>query len=409
MTKLPPAPSRQRRAWWQPRIRNTLRFTIAMTSVLVLLTSFTLLDTFVIPRMGTVVDESRETVARSFLQAQERATAAAAGAQETAVPSALPADTADAKAAETALATTSARQAAASATPAAVTIKAPQPQQTASSSTAASPSWTAAAETVDTAADSSADSTAASVTSAAPQVTDNAYQDENVSIQITTHTWNGTTYYVADVTLSSAEYLTTAFAGGVYGRNIRDVTSSIASDVNAILAINGDYYGFRDTGYVLRNGVMYRDTPGTGEALVIDVNGNFSVVRESETSLATLMSQGAWQVFSFGPGLVIDGEISVSAGEEVGRSMASNPRTAIGQIGENHYVLVVSDGRTNTSQGFSLLELAQVMKSLGCVTAYNLDGGGSSTMVFMGQVVNQPTTNGHQIKERSVSDIVAIV
>ena len=230
-----------------------------------------------------------------------------------------------------------------------------------------------------------------------------------MSITLTTHTWNNTTYYVADVQTASAANLITALAGGVYGRNINATTSAIAADVDAILAINGDYYGFRDAGYVVRNGVMYRDTPGSGEALVIDVNGNFTVVQERAVSLSTLMDQGAWQVFSFGPGLVIDGGISVSAGEEVGRSMASNPRTAIGQIGENHYVLVVSDGRTSSSQGFSLQELARVMQSLGCVTAYNLDGGGSSTMVFLGEVINQPTTNGRSIKERTVSDIVAIV
>ena len=87
--------------------------------------------------------------------------------------------------------------------------------------------------------------------------------------------------------------------------------------------------------------------------------------------------------------------------------MGSNPRTAIGQIGEGHYVMVVSDGRTDESAGLSVYELAQVMADLGCETAYNLDGGGSSTMYFNGAVVNNPTS-GHGIKERSVSDIVYI-
>ena len=48
------------------------------------------------------------------------------------------------------------------------------------------------------------------------------------------------------------------------------------------------------------------------------------------------------------------------------------------------------------------------MSDLGCTEAYNLDGGGSTTMYFNGQVVNQPTTNGNTIKERAVSDIVYI-
>ena len=94
--------------------------------------------------------------------------------------------------------------------------------------------------------------------------------------------------------------------------------------------------------------------------------------------------------------------------EEVGKAKSSNPRTAIGMIDQRHYVLVVSDGRTNESQGLSLYELAEFMKSLDTTVAYNLDGGGSSTLVFNGEVINNPTTNGKSIKERSVSDIVYI-
>ena len=81
--------------------------------------------------------------------------------------------------------------------------------------------------------------------------------------------------------------------------------------------------------------------------------------------------------FSFGPGLIRSGEITVTEGSEVEQSMQSNPRTAIGQIGDLHYLLVVSDGRTEESEGLTLLELAQVMEEYGCQTAYNLDGGGS--------------------------------
>jgi exopolysaccharide biosynthesis protein len=69
---------------------------------------------------------------------------------------------------------------------------------------------------------------------------------------------------------------------------------------------------------------------------------------------------------------------------EVDQSMTSNPRTAIGIIDNLHYVFVVSDGRTSQSAGLTLYELANIMKDLGCTTAYNLDGGGSSTMYFNG-------------------------
>ena len=88
--------------------------------------------------------------------------------------------------------------------------------------------------------------------------------------------------------------------------------------------------------------------------------------------------------------------------------MTSNPRTAIGMIEKGHYVMVVSDGRTSESAGLTLYQLAGVMKDLGCTEAYNLDGGGSTTMVFNGNVINKPTTNGNTISERAVSDIVYI-
>ena len=96
------------------------------------------------------------------------------------------------------------------------------------------------------------------------------------------------------------------------------------------------------------------------------------------------------------------------ANAEVQEKIGSWMRTAIGIIDELHYVFIVSDGRTDESEGLSLYELAEFMQSLGTTVAYNLDGGGSSTMVFNGEVINNPTTNGKSIKERSVSDIVYI-
>ena len=121
-----------------------------------------------------------------------------------------------------------------------------------------------------------------------------------------------------------------------------------------------------------------------------------------------MLENGAVQILSFGPALITNRSIAVTENEEVGKAKSSNPRTAIGIIDDLHYVFVVSDGRTDESEGLSLYELAEFMESLGVETAYNLDGGGSSTMYFNGQVVNNPTTSGNSIKEREVSDIVYI-
>ena len=243
---------------------------------------------------------------------------------------------------------------------------------------------------------------------ATPVVTDSSYTDENISVSIKEYRVNDTTIYVADVYVSSADYLKTALARGVYGKNVTATTSDTADSVDAILAINGDYYGAQTKGYVIRNGVLYRSTSDGGEDLVIYKDGTFGIINENEVTAEQLLASGAQQVLSFGPALVENGQIAVTSSEEVGKAMASNPRTAIGIVEEGHYLFVVADGRTNESEGLSLYELAQVMKQLGAKTAYNLDGGGSSTIYFNGEVINNPTTSGRSSSERKVSDIVYI-
>ena len=88
-------------------------------------------------------------------------------------------------------------------------------------------------------------------------------------------------------------------------------------------------------------------------------------------------------MFSFGPALVADGEITVSQKDEVGKAMVSNPRTAIGVVAPLHYLFVVSDGRTSQSAGLSLYELAQLMQLLGAQTAYNLDAADRPPCISM--------------------------
>ena len=232
------------------------------------------------------------------------------------------------------------------------------------------------------------------------------YADENMQVALQTVRAYDTDVYIADVQVSSAEYLKAAFAQDAYGRNIKESTSDMAARTGSVLAINGDYYGFRDDGYVIRNGVLYRDTPAAGtDALVVYGDGAMAAVSQDEVSAQQLLGDGAWQVFSFGPVLVQDGQIAVGEGQEVGQAMTSNPRTAIGMVSPLHYIVVVSDGRTDASEGLSLYQLAQVMSDAGATFAYNLDGGGSTTMCIDGQIVNNPT-GGRGSSERKVSDIV---
>ncbi len=244
--------------------------------------------------------------------------------------------------------------------------------------------------------------------SGAAIVTEDSYTDENISVKISEYEYMDTAVYVAEIELGSPEYLKTAFAKNSYGKNITAATSDTAESVGAILAINGDYYGVQERGYVLRNGVLYRSVAAAGrEDLVIYGDGSFEIIKENEVSAEELLAKGAVQILSFGPALVEEGEISVSESDEVGRAKASNPRTAVAIREDGSYLFIVSDGRSSESEGLSLYELAVFAKSLGAVTAYNLDGGGSSTMVFNGTLVNNPTSSG-TVKERKVSDIVYI-
>jgi exopolysaccharide biosynthesis protein len=217
------------------------------------------------------------------------------------------------------------------------------------------------------------------------------------------------TYYAADVQVSDAALIQSAFAENAYGRNIIENTSDIAADHDAVFAINGDYYGFRSDGVIIRNGVLYRNEPAR-EAVALYADGTMASYDEKEVSADTLIANGALQTLSFGPALIKNGEIvqdleNIKIDTNMGnRSISkSNPRTGIGMILPNHYVFVVVDGRSDESRGMTLDEFAQLFDELGATEAYNLDGGGSSTMYFMGRVVNNP--QGKQ-EERGVSDIL---
>lgn len=242
------------------------------------------------------------------------------------------------------------------------------------------------------------------------------YQSDTVSIAVQQYSSgsgnDALTYFVADVIVQDATALRSAFADNQFGRNIIAATSEIARANNAIFAINGDYYGFRTDGIEIRNGVIYRDEPArTGLAFYRD--GSMKIYDETQTSAGELLAEGVWNTVSFGPALIEDGEVAdfsgkVSIDTNVGNHtiQGRNPRTGVGIINANHFIFIVVDGRSkNYSQGVTLSQFAAIFKELGCTQAYNIDGGGSSTMYFMGRVVNKPL--GRE-SERGTSDILFI-
>ena len=262
------------------------------------------------------------------------------------------------------------------------------------------------------------------------------YSDPDIYIDISTGRFEDyTDYYAADIRIRSLSYLKAGLAHDTAGENITEKTSEMCIRHKGVLAINGDTYGSQRNGYVIRNGQIIRRERNLSrkkpEDLAIYANGTFEIFNERDYTIDEIAAKGAWQVYSFGPGLISEGKKIVQKGEEVGTAAQQNmnQRCAIGMISPLHYVFMVSDGRIRQSPGLSLYQVGKVMESLHCYCAYNLDGGGSATMFLddgtgnangLGALVNYCTQQlvgsnnkdtlpeAPPIGEREVSDIVYI-
>lgn len=174
----------------------------------------------------------------------------------------------------------------------------------------------------------------------------------------------------------------------------------IGRRVKAVVAVNGDWFTYHNAGIVYRNGQLLRNRANEEyDGLAIDVNGDFHIVRPmTEENYAGLTVPVA-QSFAFGPALVMDGEVL----EIVDRKVTYKQRMAIGQVAPLSYVLVATDGPDQKdSVGLSVPQLAELMHGLGAHTAYNLDGGQSTSMLM-----HQVKINGQAPKTmRAIGDII---
>lgn len=216
----------------------------------------------------------------------------------------------------------------------------------------------------------------------------------------------GSDVYVADVYTTDATNIMSGLAYDTFGgKNVTETVSEMAEDNNAIFAINADYASHYDEGIVIKNGQILRSSISDREAVALYYDGTVDTFSESNTSASELLNAGAWQVWSFGPILLEDSIIVSSTNDGVSRNEVDNPRSAFGIVSENHYMFVTIDGRSNDSDGVDIEELADIMLEIGCTEAYNFDGGGSATMWFDGEVINNPSSGD----EREVGDCVYIV
>ena len=234
------------------------------------------------------------------------------------------------------------------------------------------------------------------------------YEDESISVAIESCLWGETECYIARVKIADPSQLRTAPAYS-FERNQTAMVDAMAERVNAVLAINGDYFSFQKQrgGYLVRQGEEYMNKPIKGrDVLIIDGNGDFTIEKVvNDEVIEKHAAAGVVNAFNFGPGLVIDGEVLTEYGAKYNSAQNRSQRCAIAQVkrGTMEYLAICCEGPVETDDGgMTMVEFAEFVSTFGVENAYNLDGGYSTAMIFNGEKVNAVDNK----KLRPVSDIV---
>ena len=232
---------------------------------------------------------------------------------------------------------------------------------------------------------------------------ENSYQSGNLNITIDFYDVDGIQFYVADIYIKDISCLQTTFGNDKYGKGYTESVSSMSERTGAVIAVNGDYYGARSDGVVIRNGVLYRrDKYPDRDVCVLFWDGTMKCYTGGKFDADAAIERGAYQAWNFGPALLDEnGMPKERFNSDV---VKENPRTVIGYYEPGHYCLVVVDGRSDDSKGITMKDLSKLVYNLGCVQAYNLDGGQSSVMAAGGTVINNAYNGG-----RDNSDAIVIV
>lgn len=225
------------------------------------------------------------------------------------------------------------------------------------------------------------------------------YHDDTIDVQL--HKFH---VYNADVTaafvqIAHPDQLRTHLAKPYPSKTTARITVMV-KPINAVFAVNADWFTYRSDGIVYRNGELLRSREiPEDDGLIIDTDGNLHIVRPmTEEEYAKWDPAKIAQSFSFGPALVMNGEVL----DIPNRKITYRQRMAIGQVDELCYVFVAADGTNDEDgEGLNVPELAQLMHDLGAHTAYNLDGGQSASMTL-----GRNKVNGHPQNMRAIGDII---
>ena len=241
--------------------------------------------------------------------------------------------------------------------------------------------------------------------------TKDSYEDASLSVKMEKRDIDGVRYDIAWIKVASPTQLRTAIAGEP-NEIVAEKPGRMARSVNAVVAINGDFYVQRKDGLIYRQGQAFRYILNPEkDVLVIDDLGDLHVFlgNENQTSelLAFLQSgRTIINAFTFGPAIVKDGQALPLPETYLTRfdSAVRAPRTVIAQIGPLEYVFVEAEGRVKHSKGVTTDQMGQFMVELGVQTAYCMDGGNSSIMLFGGKYYDA----NYAASEREQSDIIYI-
>ena len=232
------------------------------------------------------------------------------------------------------------------------------------------------------------------------------YLDDSLSIRIEEFRAYDTTCLAAWIQVASPTQLRTEL-NKPYPSKSTAKASVIAKRVNAVLAINGDYFVYHNQGFIVRNGEVLREKFNEDyDTLIIDDKGDFTIIPSTTEEEIRAFTGNIVQAFTFGPGLVIDGVKTTEFPLKANTPNKETQRIAIAQMGPLSYLVVTTEGPENPgSTGLTLPEFAQVLYDLGAQNAYNLDGGSSSSLILNNKKINSLSTG----KIRAVGDILYFI
>lgn len=234
------------------------------------------------------------------------------------------------------------------------------------------------------------------------------YETSTLKVSVEEKDAGYTRYWVCHVETFSTRQLCSALCGGTYGNPRRTVSQELA-DHNGVIGVNGSGFSY-GSGIpapgktMIKDGKIYNDVYSNGNIFCVTQDGGMFTAAAGMTT-EDMLNRGVKDTYCFGPTLVENGKAAEISGQF--RQTSRYQRTAVGMVSPGDYYLVAVDGKgAGGSQGMTYQELQQVFVDLGCDYAYHLDGGGSTTLVFKGRVLNMLTDNG---KERPCGDILYFI